>query len=111
MEFLTQLFPHLSPYLLLQALNHPKFAFPGKTKEEQAAPLVDAILRGGSELPNDLDELRQAVQQGVAGRQLAVQPVKVRAERRNIWAELELDRSRLKLGKDDSFVLAHSILV
>ena len=108
LEPLTQLFPHLPPYLLLQALNHPEFVSTATTPEEQGAPLVDAILRGGSDLPIDLSELKQAVQQGLAEQQLAVQEgaVNARAERRNIWSEEEMDMSRLKLGKDDSFVSA-----
>ena len=102
MATLTQLFPHLSPHLLLSALNHRYFATTAQTAEEQAAPLVDAILRGGDDLPDDLSELKAAVRRDAATQQAA--PEKV--ERRNIWANDELDLSRLRQGKDGSYVFS-----
>ena len=100
---MTQLFPHLPSHLLVAALNHRIFAHIAGTPEEQAAPLVDIILRGGAGLPDELGELRQAVQRDFASQTAAAGP-SVMVERRNIWAEEELDLSRLRLGKDESSV-------
>jgi hypothetical protein len=112
MEPLINLFPALPPYLLLEALNHQSFASASSTStaEEQAAPLIDAILSGAHTLPDDLIELKEAIQREVGGEHVVVDemPKKEKAlerkkvERRNIFDDEELDLSRLRLGNDDT---------
>jgi len=98
----------------LQALNHQSFASgtSSSTPEEQAAPLIDAILSGGNSLPDDLFELREAVQRDVVGgdgvdihdmkKEEGRKPVeRKKFERRNIFDDEELDLSRLRLGNDN----------
>ncbi len=66
---------------------------------------MDAILRGAGDLPDDLAELKQAIKDQQSDVQEEVMSVpEVRNERRNIWAEEGLDISRLRLGKDESYV-------
>lgn len=120
---LTNLFPHISPLLLSEALEHPQFCSLSPDYEEAAAPLIHEILTGGTSLPAELSDLRDAISQGSpqqangasgAPRSAASsfvshnQPAssmgakKKKIERRNIWDDEELDFSRLSLGKDDS---------
>lgn len=107
LESITSLFPYLPPHLFVEALNHPSFASTAASPEEQAAPLVDAILRGGEDLPDELGELKRMImdQQHESVVLVEERPEPARTERRNIWAEEELDISRLRLGKDDACVL------
>ncbi len=96
--------------MLVQALCHPNFASTAPTPEDQAAPLVDAILRGGDDLPEELVKLKQAIREDLGDQQITIQDEvvnsapSVRHKRQNIWAEEDLDLSRLRLGKDGSCV-------
>ncbi len=124
------LFPTLPLTLIQQALRHPKYSASSshQSPDESVAPLIDAILSGGGDLPDELAELRIAVKDlgdhlisndnrssgppsapGSSNRQRDVDhPVsngvsdRPKAERRNIWSNEELDLSRLRLGKDES---------
>ncbi|WVQ97494.1 hypothetical protein IAU59_004608 [Kwoniella sp. CBS 9459] len=109
-QSLLQLFPLLPPHLLFTALSHPTIAsLPSgsrATPSEQAAPLLDIILNKGDGLPDDLVELRTAIQ-GLSmdgqGEVMSARDEEYRkVERRNIWNEEELDVGRLKLKDDDS---------
>ncbi|RSH90085.1 hypothetical protein EHS25_001418 [Saitozyma podzolica] len=128
---LLNLFPTLSPRLLLSALDHPVFASSTSVAgyDAQAAPLIESILSGGSTLPTELIELREEVdhlsreQGGLAAAVPSTSSVlqdgsvseRVRVngtatgsapaasyERRNIFDDETLDFSRLRLGKDES---------
>ncbi|OCF40202.1 hypothetical protein I317_05959 [Kwoniella heveanensis CBS 569] len=107
---LLQLFPLLPPHLLFTALSHPSFAsLPSgsqATPSEQAAPLLDVILNRGVGLPDDLVELRTAIQESVTDDTAPAAPEQAasgtRVERRNIWNEEELDVGRLRIKDDES---------
>ncbi|ORY21467.1 hypothetical protein BCR39DRAFT_553549 [Naematelia encephala] len=103
---LVHLFPSLSPILLLQALDHPSLIPPSssssQTDDDRAAPLIDAILSGGSALPPELFELKEAVREMAGGSYSPIAKVgPKKVARNNIW-DGDLDMSRLRLGKDES---------
>ncbi|RXK39586.1 hypothetical protein M231_03088 [Tremella mesenterica] len=118
-EVVLSLFPHLPPKMIVSALNHPRYSSSSSSHspEEAAAPLIEAILGGGIDLPPELADLKATLcrdlgpNEGRAGAVSASvtnnagsdgQREKERKdERRNIW-DAELDMSRLKLGKDDT---------
>lgn len=123
---LQNLFPSIPPSLIIKALHHPKYsAGPSdQTSSEAIAPLVDAILSGGGDLPEDLGELKEVVRGlgqdplpsvggygssdtyatgGGSGSGSGSGTRSTKVERRNIWDE-ELDLSRLKLANDESYV-------
>lgn len=84
----------------MSAVNHPTYTpSDGCTYEEAAAPVIDAILSGGSNLPDDLYELRQHIEQDVS--HAATLPPPKKATRDNIWNEEHLDVSRLKIKDED----------
>jgi activating signal cointegrator complex subunit 2 len=94
------LFPDIRPKLLLQALNHPAYApTEPSTAEEAAAPLIDAIVSGGHSLPDELSDLRDALQSEPVQPE-AAKPT-ARSTRANIWNEEALDLSRLKIKEDE----------
>nr|XP_031858666.1 uncharacterized protein CI109_005901 [Kwoniella shandongensis]KAA5525738.1 hypothetical protein CI109_005901 [Kwoniella shandongensis] len=136
-QSVLQLFPGLPPHLILSALSHSHFAsLPSgsrATPSEQAAPLLESILNGGEGLPEDLNELKVAVQ-NLAGQESAIveqnngasavgspvngssgqgqrQENRSRVDRKNIWNEEELDIGRLKLKDDDSALLTLSTAI
>lgn len=112
MPTLVTLFPHIPARLLREALAHPFFSSTTSTAspEEGAAPLVEAILSGGANLPDDLAELRAAASDQLqpdgdhvehdgsekTNRTTGVEDRK-KLERRNIWdGELDLSKLRIK---------------
>lgn len=104
------LFPSLSPYLLVQALNHPSYApTTSCTPEEAAAPVLDAILAGGQALPEELQDLRDHIQSDITSQQVPfshdaqhdIAVNRAKAERRNIWDEEKIDVSKLRIKDDD----------
>ncbi|WRT65202.1 uncharacterized protein IL334_002145 [Kwoniella shivajii] len=113
-QSLLQLFPSLPPHLLLSALSHPTFsAIPEgsrATPSEQAAPLLETIFNKGEGLPNELDELKIAIQSLSQGDHAPSGPTAVvngngekknKFERSNIFND-ELDISKLRLKDDES---------
>ncbi|WWC67508.1 uncharacterized protein I206_101416 [Kwoniella pini CBS 10737] len=117
-KYLLKLFPTLQPYLLLSALSHPNFTSLPEgsraTPSEQASPIVEIILNGGEGLPNDLNDLKIAIQnlsQDIPIAQLdpKVQingneklKINTKVERRNIFNDEDLDISKLRLKEDES---------
>lgn len=100
---LRHLFPSLPQHLLVDALAHPQFAAAGSraTVDEQAAPLVEAILSGT--LPIELSELRAAAASISADREAEdAKPEKI--ERRNVFNDEPLDLSRIRI-KGHTYVL------
>ena len=70
--------------------------------------MIDAILSGGQSLPEELHELRSAIQAhstnspsaAIAATNATV-GVSVKAQRHNIWSHEELDVSKLRIKDDD----------
>ena len=99
---LQHLFPTLPAHLLADALAHPAFAAAGSraTVDEQAAPLVDAILAGT--LPADLGELRAAAAGIAAGanaedeEEVKTNGAMSKVERRNVFDDMDYSKLRLK---------------
>nr|XP_019047657.1 hypothetical protein I302_04273 [Kwoniella bestiolae CBS 10118]OCF26587.1 hypothetical protein I302_04273 [Kwoniella bestiolae CBS 10118] len=113
-QHLLQLFPTLPPHLLLSALSHHTISSLPEgsraTPSEQASPIVEIIFNKGEGLPDDLQELKIAIQglsdeivpsSDIVNAYGHVNSEKKRVERRNIFDD-ELDMSRLKLKDDDS---------
>ncbi|OCF59307.1 hypothetical protein L486_03810 [Kwoniella mangroviensis CBS 10435] len=118
-QHLLQLFPTLPPHLLLSALSHPSISSLPEgsraTPSDQASPIVEIIFNKGEGLPDDLKELKLAIQflsQGDSIPESSTLEVNVngtsqgdkkgKVERRNIFDDEELDLSKLKLKDDDS---------
>ncbi|WWD00088.1 hypothetical protein V866_006996 [Kwoniella sp. B9012] len=118
-QHLLQLFPTLPPHLLLSALSHPSISSLPEgsraTPSEQASPIVEIIFNKGEGLPDDLKELKLAIQSlsqddnipetstlDVNGNDTNQSGQKGKVERRNIFDDEKLDLSKLKLKDDDS---------
>lgn len=99
---MQHLFPALPAHLLADALAHPAFAAAGSSSsvDEQAAPLVEAILAGT--LPAELAELRAAAAETTgqindAEPELPSETTTNGKIERNYAFDTALDMSRLRL--------------
>ncbi|ORX36173.1 hypothetical protein BD324DRAFT_528654 [Kockovaella imperatae] len=100
-KVVKNLFPHVPANTILAALHHSFFAVSTIDPEASAAPLIDAMLSGSSAIPEDLLDLRTAVEH-VQMSTVDTAPPSTRSayERRNIWDDQKMDMSRLKLADD-----------
>ncbi|WVO15690.1 hypothetical protein L204_103351 [Cryptococcus depauperatus] len=107
-QSILALFPSIPAHLLLAAFSHPQFSnIPSGSKAtagEQAEPLLACMLNDGQGLPNELEELRKAInqvslQQGDESRAIESQK---KFERRNIFDNEDLDMSRLHIKGSDT---------
>ena len=93
---------------MVQALNHPLFAASSSTQspDEAAAPLVNAILMGATDLPPELDELRAAVASASAaeagGSAIQSTVPRPKSDRRNIFDTADLDISKLRIKAEEA---------
>lgn len=94
------LFPHIPSRLLIKALHHPTFSSGSGSDIEN---LTNALLEGT--LPSELDELKEAIGMSEPSMEsgqhesIEVGDMK-RIKRDNIFDDMPMDFSKLKLGKE-----------
>jgi hypothetical protein len=107
---LLALFPQLPPHLVISALQHPRFSAPSTATSDPAIEeLTNALLEDS--LPAELVELSRALRASAPSTATAetFEPERARVDgsnrrikRDNIFDEMPMDFSKLKVGKDSA---------